>query len=57
MHPMLLTPADNSCTMPAPYNPVCLMDVFSTERAPITETSPFNMVHLMVAKIRYENNV
>lgn len=36
----------------APYNPVPLVYVLNTEKAPVNECVPFNMVCLMVVKIR-----
>ena len=40
-------------TMPAPYGPVRLMYLLNTEKAPVTETVPYNPVRPMVVKIRY----
>lgn len=37
----------------APYRPVRLMYVLNTETAPVTESTPFNPVRLVVGKIRY----
>lgn len=40
-----------------PFNPVRLMNVSNTEIAPVTATSPFNTVRLMVTKILYHKSL